>query len=60
MRTAAESWSKYTTAINTDIKSGFKLVEPLTQIINKSIEEGQFPEGWKRAIVTPVLKKAVL
>ena len=30
---------------------------PLTKIINKSIAEGCFPEEWKRAIITPVLKK---
>ena len=34
-----------------------ELVKPLTKIINQSIKEGKFPENWKKAIVTPVLKK---
>ena len=33
------------------------LIKPLTSIINQSISEGKFPEEWKKAIVTPVLKK---
>ena len=33
------------------------LMAPLTTIINKSIEEGEFPSAWKKALVTPVLKK---
>ena len=33
------------------------LISPLTQIINLSIESGTFPEAWKEAYVTPVLKK---
>ena len=33
------------------------LLAPLTAIINKSIEEGEFPLAWKEAVVTPVLKK---
>ena len=33
------------------------LLAPLTTIINKSIEEGEFPASWKEAVVTPVLKK---
>ena len=34
-----------------------ELVKPLTKIINQSIKEGKFPENWKKAIVTPILKK---
>ena len=34
-----------------------EIVKPLTIIINRSISEGIFPESWKKAIVTPVLKK---
>ena len=30
---------------------------PLTLIINCSIKEGNFPDSWKEAYVTPVLKK---
>jgi hypothetical protein len=30
---------------------------PLTQIINESIESGEFPETWKEALITPILKK---
>ena len=30
---------------------------PLTRIINKSLEIGEFPEVWKEAAVTPILKK---
>ena len=30
---------------------------PLTRIINKSIETGQFPKAWKEAQVTPIQKK---
>ena len=36
-----------------------EIVKPLTIIINRSISEGIFPESWKKAIVTPVLKKEV-
>ena len=40
------------------MKLGCKeIVKPLTKIINQSITEGIFPEAWKIAIVTPVLKK---
>ena len=31
--------------------------QALTNIYNKSISEGEFPEAWKEALVTPVLKK---
>ena len=34
-----------------------ELIGPLTKIINQSITEGKFPENWKKAVVTPVLKK---
>ena len=30
---------------------------PLTRIINKSINEGRFPNKWKESIVCPILKK---
>ena len=30
---------------------------PLTKIINESMKTGKFPEKWKEAIVTPILKK---
>ena len=33
------------------------LSEPLRKIFNLSIESGEFPKQWKKAIVTPVLKK---
>ena len=33
------------------------LAHPLTVIFNKSMEEGSFPECWKEALITPVLKK---
>ena len=33
------------------------IVNPLTNIINTSIEAGVFPELWKEAIVVPILKK---
>ena len=33
------------------------LVAPLTTIINQSIIQGEFPNDWKEAAVTPVLKK---
>ena len=33
------------------------LSEPLTKIINKSIEDGRFPEDWKVAKVCPLHKK---
>jgi hypothetical protein len=33
------------------------LIAPLTTIVNQSIEEGEFPNDWKEAAVTPVLKK---
>ena len=39
------------------INGGSILASPLTLIINKSIEDGQFPTEWKEALVTPVLKK---
>ena len=33
------------------------LVAPLATIINKSIIDGIFPQQWKEAVVTPILKK---
>jgi hypothetical protein len=30
---------------------------PLTRIISKSIEKGQFPETWKETVKNPILKK---
>ena len=30
---------------------------PLTRIINNWMENGAFPNEWKRAVVTPILKK---
>ena len=33
------------------------LVVPLTWIINNSITNGEFPEMWQEALVTPILKK---
>ena len=30
---------------------------PLTRLINHSIEEGEFPNSWKEALITPILKK---
>ena len=33
------------------------LSAPLTRIINSSIANGIFPEEWKTAVVTPILKK---
>lgn len=32
------------------------LAEPLTHLINISIESGKFPEGWKQARVIPIFK----
>ena len=40
------------------LKAGAEILAvPLTRIINASIEQGSFPESWKEAVVTPVLKK---
>ena len=33
------------------------LIKPLTNIINQSINQGQFLSEWREALVTPVLKK---
>ena len=33
------------------------LVPSLTKIINSSLKSGIFPEAWKEAIVSPILKK---
>ena len=33
------------------------LLAPLTAIVNQSILDGEFPDGWKEALVTPILKK---
>ncbi len=33
------------------------LADPLTRLINSSITSGVFPEAWKEAIITPILKK---
>ena len=33
------------------------LATPLTRIINSSITSGVFPEAWKEAMITPILKK---
>ena len=42
------------------IQGSNTLCAPLTVIFNKSISEGMFPESWKEALVTPVLKKVTL
>ena len=39
---------------------GSVLVNPITLIINLSISTGQFPNAWKSAIVTPILKSGDL
>ena len=39
------------------IMGASNLTSPLTTIINCSIRQGKFPDGWKEAAVTPVLKK---
>ena len=36
------------------------LTAPLNIIINESIKTGIFPEDWKEAKVTPILKKVAL
>ena len=36
------------------------LINPLTQMINMSLSEGYFPNQFKTAIVTPLLKKPSL
>ena len=33
------------------------LIEPITKIINTSLDTGLFPSSWKSGIITPVLKK---
>ena len=33
------------------------LADPLLDIINDSIDTGYFPDDWKQALITPVLKK---
>ena len=33
------------------------LIAPLLTIFNKSIDDEKFPDAWKKAIVSPVLKK---
>ena len=39
------------------IMGAANLLAPLTAIVNQSILDGEFPNGWKEALVTPVLKK---
>lgn len=34
------------------------LLEPITNIVNSSLHEGEFPQNWKCAVVSPLLKKA--
>ena len=34
------------------------LIDPITDIVNSSLQAGEFPDGWKCAVVTPLLKKA--
>ena len=36
--------------------AGPSIIQPLTYIINRSIEESTFPDEWKRAIVHPIFK----
>ena len=33
------------------------LIEPITSIVNKSLQTGTFPEDWKCAVITPIPKK---
>jgi len=33
------------------------LAATLTRLINSSITSGVFPEAWKKAIISPILKK---
>jgi len=36
-----------------------EIVEPLTEIFNKSVSEGVVPQDWKIANVTPIFKKGI-
>ena len=36
------------------------LIEPITSIINKSLQEGVFPDQFKKAYIRPLLKKTTL
>ena len=40
-----------------DPKCHTKITVILKNIFNLSISKGEFPQGWKEALVTPVLKK---
>lgn len=33
------------------------LVQPITRLVNKSLSQGIFPESYKNAVITPLLKK---
>ena len=36
------------------------IVSPLTKLINLSLQTGKFPESWKHALVTPLIKNSKL
>ena len=36
------------------------LIEPITSTINKSLQEGVFPDQFKKAYIRPLLKKTIL
>ena len=36
------------------------LIEPITSIINKSLQEGVFPDQLKKTYIRPLLKKTIL
>ena len=37
-----------------------ELINPITNIVNSSLQDGSFPSNWKTAMVTPLLKKSGL
>ena len=59
MHLFAHTWSSFFDDVKFyQLKLGAEeIATTLTKIINKSIADGIFPEGWKKAIITPVIKK---
>ena len=48
------------TVVNTSVFTNLCLLPSITKLVNYSLSDGSFPSAFKRAVVTPLIKKASL